>query len=307
MRRTLIRYRRCRRKDLLPCVRLIMVSFNDVRRRAGKTPLPLRRPRQAPPMFISLLRREPESFYCAWHGKRLVGFAGAVNRGRQWYLAWLFVHPRYQGDGIGRKLVERIWREGRGVTHGLCTFGYSLQAVSFYGRLGMTPRDVIHMMRAPAERLTLPPESGLIVQEGLRPGDLRWIHDLEQRIRGYRRPPEWTYWSRSADHRIYVFRRRGRRIGYSMINTIGEIGPAGGLAPRDLLDVIFASLRLAVEQPFGRNVKQPRAQLFCPTDNVELYRRLLAAGMRNEEVLLFMADARYGDFSRYLPATLALF
>jgi hypothetical protein len=237
----------------------------------------------------------------------VVGFAGAINRGRQWYLAWLFVHPQHQDRGVGRRLLELVWRDGPGVTHGLCTFSYNVQAVSIYSRFGMNPRGIIHMMRAPAAKLSVPAATGLAVQDGLRRGDLTWIHALEKEIRGYPHPPEWDYWNRSKDYRLHVFRRNGRRVGYGVVNTIGEIAPVGAVTPRAFRDVWTEMLRQAVLRPFGRNVKKPNVQLFCPAANAELYQGMLAAGLRNVEVLLFLADADYGDFSRYIPASLAIF
>ncbi len=306
MNREPVRYRRCRRSDLLPAARMVMVTMNALRRQTGKEPI-RRRIGHAPPMFLHALGRDPEYFCCAWHRGRVVGFAGAVNRGAQWYLAWLFVHPRYQDRGVGRRLLEQVWRDGPGVTHGLCTFSYNVQAVSIYSRFGLNPRAVINMMRAPAEKLRLPARPGLTVQDGLRRGDLSWIHGLEQEIRGYPHRPEWDYWHRSEDYRIHVFHRRGRRIGYGVVNTMGEIAPAGAVTPRAFHDVMAEMVRLAAERPFGRNVKQPHVQLFCPTANAELYKALLDVGLRNLEVLLFLADADYGDFRRYLPASLAFF
>ncbi len=302
-----IHYRRCRRSDLAPAAEMIIASMNALRRRTGKELIARHPIRRVSPMFLHLYGRDPEYFSCAWHRGRVVGFAGAVNRGRQWYLAWLFVHPRYQGRGVGRRLLERVWRDGPGVTHGLCTFSYNVQAVSIYSRFGLNPRAIIHMMRAPVAMLKLPPHAGLTAQEGLARGDAAWIHGLEREIRGYPHPPEWGYWSRSDDYRIYVFRRRGRRVGYGVVNTMGEIAPVGAATPRDFAAVSREMVRLAAERPFGRNVKSPQVQIFCPTANAENYQMLLHAGLRNLEVLLFLADADYGDFSRYLPASLAIF
>ena len=302
-----IHYRRCRRADLVPAARMIMVTMNALRRRTGKEPIPYRPIRRVSPMFAHLSGRDPEFFSCAWHRGRVVGVAGAINRGRQWYLAWLFVHPRYQGRGVGRRLLERVWRDGPDVTHGLCTFSYNVQAVSIYSRFGMNPRAILNMMRAPVSMLKLPPATGLTVQDGLGRGDAAWIHELEREIRGYPHPPEWSYWNRSDDYRIYIFRRRGRRVGYGVVNCVGEIAPVGAVTPRDFAVVSRETLRLAAERPFGRNVKSPHVQIFCPTANAELYQMLLRAGLRNVEVLLFLADADYGDFSRYVPASLAIF
>lgn len=305
MSRTRISYRRCRRQDLLPAMRLIMIAFNDLRRRTGKTPVS-RRITTVPPMILHLFRRDPESFACAWDGPRLIGFAGAVNRGRQWYLAWLFVHPRHQDRGIGRRLLEKVWRTGTGVVHSLSTFTYNMQAVGIYSRFGVLPEALISQMRIPMENIAPPPSTGLEVVREIRRADLSWINGLEREIRGYPRRPELDYWSQSPHHHVYLFKRRGRRVGYSIVVHMGEVGPAGGITHREQLNVVRESVRIGSED-LARTSKTKSMSLFCPTENRDLYSELLQLGFRNDELLLYMTDERYADLQRYLPATLALF
>ena len=94
-----IRYRRCRRGDLLPAVHLMLRTINDLRCRTDQS-LMRRRPRAVPPLLAHVWETDPESLATAWRGDRLIGFAGAVNRGPHWYLAWLFVEPALQANTL---------------------------------------------------------------------------------------------------------------------------------------------------------------------------------------------------------------
>ncbi len=304
MPRAQIRYRRCRQKDLVPAARLVMRSLNHLLVRVGKD-RERHRVRSAPPLFKHLLRTDPQRHYCAWRGERIVGFASALLRGKQWYLAFLFVDPRCQDRGIGKKLIEKVWHEGRGVSHALATFPYNMQAVGLYSRFGMVPEEVFTLMRAPLPKLIVPPPTGLQASPVGR-GDMAWIHDLERRIRGYTHRPEWRFWRAEGSFRISVFRHRGKRIGYSMIGKGGGIAPVGAISPRLQQKVLAETLRLASEA-WPKNAAKMRLVVTCPQTQRENYRLLLDAGFRNLEILLFMSDTPYADFRRYLPATLAVF
>lgn len=300
MNRSEIRYRRCRRRDLYPAVRLILRAVGELRRRTGKPPIPWR-PRSAPAAFEHLRRTDPETFLCAWSGERLVGFTGALVRGNQWYLAYLFVEPRLQAQGVGRELLRRVWREGPGVTHALGTFTYNQHAVGLYTSFGMVPQQLITLMEAKTDRIRLPTRKALDVSSDCTKEDVDWVTRLEGRIRGYRRAEEWGFWMRSDEYRLQILRRRGRRVGYSLFGPRGDIAPLGVASPDDLLEAISASVRAAAEG--GAET----VRFFCPNVNREAYRHLNGLGFRNLEMLLFMADKPYGDFSRYVPATLAVF
>ncbi len=300
MNRSEIRYRRCRRRDLYAAVRLILRAVGELRRRTGKPPIPWR-PRSAPAAFEHLRRTDPTTFLCAWSGERLVGFTGAFVRGKQWYLAYLFVDPRLQAKGVGRELLRRAWRQGPGMTHGLGTFTYNQHAVGLYTSFGMVPQQLITLMEAKPGSMRLPEKTSLDVSTDCTADDIAWINRLEARIRGYPRAEEWGFWMRSDEYRLYLLRRGRRRVGYALVGPRGEIAPLGVVSPADLHEAAAASIRAAADE--GRDL----VRFFCPNGNRELYRYLNGLGFRNVEMLVFMADKPYGDFSRYVPATLAVF
>jgi GNAT superfamily N-acetyltransferase len=281
-------------------VQLILRAVGELRERTGKPPIPWR-PRAAPAFLEHLLATNRETFLCAWRGARLVGFAAALIRGRQWYLAFLFVDPHLQGRGIGRELLRRVWREGPRMTHGLGTFTYNQRAVGLYTSYGMLPSELITLIEGESARIRIPEPTSLEVSTDIAASDVAWINRLEGTIRGYPRAEEWRFWARSDEYRLFLFRRKGRRVGYGLLGPRDEIGPLGVLHPADLLETAAASIRAAANE--GRKL----VRFYCPNRNRDLYRYLHRLGFRNSEMLLFMTDRPYGDFARYVPAPLAVF
>jgi hypothetical protein len=187
------------------------------------------------------------------------------------------------------------------MTHALGTFTYNQQAVGLYTSFGMLPHEFLTLMEGNPSALRVPSRLSIDVSSEVDAGDLPWINRLEAKIRGYARPEEWRFWSRSDEHRVFLLRRRGRRIGYGMFGPRGEIQPVGVVSPPDLVGAVDALVRRAAAD--GRE----NVRFFCPNRNRELYRHLHLLGLRNREMSVFMTDKPYGDFARYVPAALAVF
>src|SRR5260370_25531079 len=52
-----------------------------------------------------LLEHDAERSFIAEDAKRIVGFTAAIVRGDCWFFSALFVHPEYQGQGVGARLL----------------------------------------------------------------------------------------------------------------------------------------------------------------------------------------------------------
>ena len=295
----IISYRKCKKKELLPAVRLMSSTIDHLRKQTGKEPFRWR-VKEVPPLITHILKTDSDTFYCAWNGEKIVGFAGAIVRGKQWYLAWLFVHPQYQDKGIGRKLLDRVWRDDRSMTHSLCTFAFNTQAVGLYSRFGMVPLCNLPWMKAdPVKIKTLEP-TGLKIIDTHTQADIAWLNKLESKIRGYPHPSEWQYFIKSNLHKLHLFKFRGRRVGYSLIVKNSEIAPVGAISSDYLLKVMTETLRIIKPK------KDDKIMLWCPTENMRLYRFLIDIGFRVDEMDIFMSDKPYPDWQRYVPATLAM-
>jgi GNAT superfamily N-acetyltransferase len=77
------------------------------------------------------------SLVTAWDGEALIGLGNAISDGHLVvYFPHLVVHPRYQGQGIGRQLMTRMMTRYRGFhQQSLLADG---QARGFYEKLGFT-------------------------------------------------------------------------------------------------------------------------------------------------------------------------
>jgi GNAT superfamily N-acetyltransferase len=295
-----IEYQPTRRRDLLAATRLIAETYNHLRSATGKQPI-VRSLRKAHPLGVHLHKTDQGLSVCAWHGRKLVGYTQALVRGKQWYLAYLFVHPKYQDKKVGKNLLERVWRNAPGMSHGLATFAYNPQAVGIYSRFGMTIRETLPLMVSKPEQMRRPASTGLTVRSRLTAKDLAWIHALETRIRGYSHSEEWSFWLKQPNWRGSVYRDGGKRVGYCLGTRDGLFGPVGSISNRYLV-------RILKEHIAGLQLKKKQiARTFCPANNLEAYQTLLKCGFRVRELIVFMSDRRYGDFQRYFPADLAVF
>ncbi len=295
-----ISIRKCRYKDLIPGCILMQSAVNNLRRQTGKQPERWKPGRVPPPLVAGVFKTDRDTMYCAWKNGKIVGFAGAYVRGKQWYLCWLFVKPNLQDKGVGRKLLERVWRESKGMTHSLCTFAYNPQAVGLYSRFGMAPLCDLPQLKAEKSALILPEKSKLEIKQNAGPGDLRWIHGLEKKIRGYSHPQHWDIWRKQETNNICIAKKRGKRIGYFMIINNAWIAPLGVTDKRYIIDVMTEALLLIEPK------KDHKISVWCPTLNLELYTYLIRIGFRVGEYDIYMSDKPYLDWNRYVPATLAV-
>jgi ribosomal protein S18 acetylase RimI-like enzyme len=295
-----ISYRKCRRKDLIPATRLMRSAMQKLRNDTGKEFKPMRIMRRPSPMILGFLKRDGDTMYCAWKGKKLVGFAGAYVNGKQWYLSWLFVHPNVQDKGIGHKLLEKVWRDKKGMTHSLCTFAFNPQAIGLYSKFGMAPLCDLPWMKANPRKIKKLESTGLKIIDTPTAGDFRWINHLEAKIRGYSHPQHWRIWSKQEPFKVYIFRKRGKRVGYCMIVRKNFIAPVGVTSEKYMIDAVTEAIRLTNPE------KNEKISLWVPSLNIPLYKYLIDIGFRVDELEIFMSDSPYIDWSRYVPATLAI-
>jgi len=295
-----ISYRKCRVKDLAPASRMIKKTIFALRRKTGKEMKPWRIPRHPTPLATDILRRNPGTLYCAWKNNKLVGYAGAYVNGLQWYLCWLFVDPKLQEKGVGRKLLEKVWRDKKGMTHSLSTFAFNPKAIGLYSQFGMVPLCDLPWLKADPKKIGDLPKTELVIIDKPNRDDVKWLHSLEEKIRGYSHPQHWGIWLHSKPCKFYLFKKGGRRVGYCLITNDLFIGPVGVIYQEYMIDVMTEAIRLIHPK------KGAKIMLWCPTLNIALYRYLINLGFRVDEIEIFMSDAPYPDWQRYVPASLAI-
>lgn len=100
----------------------------------------------------------------------MIGFGASLPRPDRWFLADLFIAPRIQSSGVGRRLLEALVAIDRpGPARATLASG-DPRAVSLYTRFGMTPRcPVFYLTASRADRFPAPTGAGLTVTDV--PGD----------------------------------------------------------------------------------------------------------------------------------------
>jgi GNAT superfamily N-acetyltransferase len=209
-----------------------------------------------------LLAEDGERSFVALDGERLAGFSAAMVRGDTWFLAALFVSPAYQGQRVGRDLLDRSWA---GEFRRRMTITESIQPVStgMYARRGLIPTTPILTLSG-APRCDLP--AGL---EAVPPEPAA-LATLDRGAYGFDRAADHRFWrQRAAPANLWLL--GGEPIAYAYVDRQGLIGP---LAGRD-----GAAAALALRAELARRESRPAAVLL-PGTAPRLVETALASGLR---------------------------
>ena len=206
-----------------------------------------------------LLRHDAERCWVAVNGGRVVGYTAALARRDAWHLSSLFVAPDRQGEGIGRRLLDRAWGEGY---RNRRTLTDAIQPVSngLYASRGLIPV---------APNLHL---AGLARAEdpGLEPAEphASALGMLDRSAYGFDRAVDHSYWQEVG--RCTVWLRKGVACAYSYTHPWDTIGPIAGTDGPAAAD----AFRAEVARSPGP------AAIIVPGTSRELVAAALAAGLR---------------------------
>ena len=192
----------------------------------------------------------------------VVGFSDAIVRGDTWFLSSLFIRERFQGRGVGRRLLELSWGEDHARR---ITISNSIQPVSngLYAKRGLVPATPMLELAgvprsdAPAGLEPVAPEPGALAM-------------LDRAAYGFDRSVDHAYWSQGAAGTLWL--RDGEPAAYSYRSESGGIGPIAGADPAGAA----AALRAELARSDGPAV------LGVPGSARELVEAALAAELRFE-------------------------
>jgi hypothetical protein len=301
---TEITYRHPTQGELLPACRLMALSYSDLQARSGRKMPKRPRIKKTPSAIVHMHKTDYRGCWVAYSGRRMVGYGQALMRGRQWYLANLFVATHVQNRGVGRELMKRCVNYGRGKadSFALCTFPYNEAAMGLYTSFGMMPLFSFFEMNKNISKKPRIRSTRLRIENGNSRKSILRINKLERQIRGYSRLIDLRFFAAEPEIRnILDFYDGSRWVGYSFIHQNTLIGPAGAIAPKYLPDIITESYRRCVRNGSKKVVTNIGAT------NSRLYSHLKSLGFTIEFMPVFLSTRKYGDFSRYIPAHLAIF
>jgi GNAT superfamily N-acetyltransferase len=206
-----------------------------------------------------LLETDAERCLVAVEKGEVAAYAAALVREGAWYLGSLFVHPEFQGRGIGPALLDGVWGDG---FVRRSTLTDSIQPISngLYGRRGLIPTT-------PVLTLAGRPTSG---DPGLTPSEpaAAALAELDRVAYGFDRSPDHDYWQRHATATLWL--RDGELVAYAYAWPQGRIGPVGG---RDG-EAAALALRAELARATGE------VTVLVPGTSAELVEAGLATGLR---------------------------
>ena len=240
-------------------------------------------------------------------GDELVGFARTVRFGRLEELTEVAVAPERQGEGIGRRLVERCWPDTPTQELGrLVVAAGSLVDLSFYIEFGVMPVTGHWHLQADTARYL---ECRSQEQPDLAEPAVHVLsHDLavsewkrlEPQAIGHERPLLHEFFGRERSC-LACLDDDGVAESLCWVGSSGYIGPGVGRRAQDLVPVTLAALdRVAKAQ-------EPDAlHVFCTTDSWWLLRRLRSLGFRVSWPSWVLCSEPLPGLDRYLPTRPAL-
>ena len=290
------------KEELLDAIKLIYRSANDLRLKSGRKPWDSAIT-EVPPIFYHMLEHDRGGHWAAYSEQKMIGYGSALMRGKQWYLAYLFVDPRFQAKGVGRQLLQKCLDYGKGKADSwaLATFPYNEAALALYSSFGMMPQAPIFEMHKKIGRPDDIKATGLRIEEDKSKAVLSKINKLEKEIRGYTRFGDWRFFSKTPEHKICQFYSGSTWVGYSLVIRDSLIAPAGTTNKKYLPDIVTESVRLCL------NSNPKMIRMWVGGSNGDVYQRLISMGFRINEMLVFLSTKPYGDLQRYCPAYLSMF
>lgn len=236
----------------------------------------------------------------------LAGVGAIRIQERHAHVAFLFVLPGFQNQGLGRKLLDRLASVAADAGAGTISLIASRdpRAWQRYLRLGLRPGLPVLSLRAANPHIsTDAPRTGLAMEslEPDVPGHLDRIDALDLEIRGSRRRRDVECWLRGGDSgALLVDHASGSPAGYAIIGHEPDhirIGPVASRTTERFPDVMAHALHIAgmldgaTRHPWRVDLSAANHVAIAP---------LLEAGFVIKALQPWFANGEIGQWDRYI-------
>jgi GNAT superfamily N-acetyltransferase len=232
-----------------------------------------------------------------------VAYARVVRFGEMEELTELMVVPDHQDQGIGRALLERCWPSAPTPELGRVVVAAGAPSdLSLYTQFGVMPITGHWHMRertedyveARSEETRDAPAPAVHVLSPDRATE-EWKR-LEPPAIGHQRPRLHEFFGRDRTCLAGFDAASGDVIGLCWVSADGDIGPAVGAEPEDLVPVVLAALDRVAK------MKEPGyLSVFTTTISWWLLRRLRALGFKVYWPSWVMCSVPLPGLDRYVP------
>lgn len=249
-----------------------------------------------------LAAQDDVNYWVCEDGDKLVGYVRAVRFATMDELTELWVDPAYGGRGIGRGLLGKCWTGPPTPELGrlVVSFGRPVD-VTLYSGFGVMPVSGHWHMRLRVETYLerRAQESGDATEPGVHVLKTDRAVDEWKRLEplaiGHERPMLHEFFGRTRTCLAIMDTERGVAKALCWVNSEGEIGPAVGETPEDLVPVVLAAMdRVAM-------AKAPiELGVFVTTDSWWLLDRLRRLGFRVYWPAWIMCSVPLPGLDRYM-------
>jgi GNAT superfamily N-acetyltransferase len=253
--------------------------------------------------LVELLDAQPERHYViAEDESGTVGYARVVRFGSMEQLTDLMVAPDHQGMGVGRLLLETVWPGDPSPQLGRVIVATGApRDLSLYTDFGVMPvAGHWHLRLETASYLehrsqeTDATEAGSVVALTSERAVAEWKR-LEPEAIGHERPALHEFFGRDRAC-LATVDNEGRPNALCWVSTDGDIGPAVGEKPANVIPVVLAALdRVAKTQ------EPPLLGIYASTTSWHLLHRLRLLGFRVFWPSWIMCSVPLPGLERYVP------
>jgi GNAT superfamily N-acetyltransferase len=253
--------------------------------------------------LVEFLDAQPDRRYLiAENGSGPVGFARVVRFGAMEQLTDLMVSPQYQGSGVGRSLLEAIWPGDPSPSLGrLVVATGAPRDLSLYTDFGVMPvtghwhwRTDTSAYLEHRSQETDATEAGSVVVLTVERAVAEWKR-LEPDTIAHERPSLHEFFGRDRAC-LATVDQDGAPKALCWVSTDGDIGPAVGQTPGDVITVVLAALdRVAKTQ------EPAQLGLYTSTTSWHLLHRLRVLGFHVYWPSWVMCSVPLPGLDRYVP------
>jgi GNAT superfamily N-acetyltransferase len=253
--------------------------------------------------LVEFLDAQPSRRYLiAENSSGPIGFARVVRFGEMEQLTDLMVAPQHQGSGVGRRLLDEIWPGDPTPSLGRVVVATGApRDLSLYTDFGVMPVAGHWHMRQRTESYlehrsqeTDATEAGSVVVLTVERAVAEWKR-LEPTAIGHERPALHEFFGRDRAC-LATVDQNGNAHGLCWVSTDGDIGPAVGQNPGDVIAVVLAALdRVSKAQ------EPPMLGIYASTTSWHLLHRLRMLGFRVFWPSWVMCSVPLPNLDRYVP------
>jgi GNAT superfamily N-acetyltransferase len=253
--------------------------------------------------LVGFLDAQPERRYLiAENSTGPVGYARVVRFGSMEQLTDLMVTPGHQGSGVGRMLLNAIWAGDPSPSLGRIVIATGApRDLSLYTDFGVMPvAGHWHMRQNTASYLerrsqeTDATEAGTVVVLTIENAIAEWKR-LEPEAIGHERPALHEFFGRDRAC-LATVDQDGRPKALCWVSSDGDIGPAVGITPGEVIPVVLAAL-----DRVSKTQEPPLLGIYASTTSWHLLHRLRVLGFRVYWPSWVMCSVPLPGLDRYVP------